>query len=118
VEDFRPKARAKHHQFARQGYRRQYQGLTFWSPKVNGEPCSGSRTLLTRILREERGFQGYVVSDCGAMEDFHAHHSVTQTPEQSAAMAVQGGCDLECRAVFSMLVEAYRPGLISEAEKH
>ena len=208
-------ARAKHHEFARQGYRRQYQGLTFWSPNVNifrdprwgrgqetygedpfltgrmgvafvkglqggdpkylklvatpkhfavhsgpealrhqfdarvspkdmretylpafrdcvvdgaaesvmaaynrtnGEPCGGSTTLLSRILRDEWGFRGYVVSDCGAIEDFHAHHAITNTPEQSAAMAVRNGCDLECGHVFSRLVEACRQGLISEAE--
>ncbi len=208
-------ARAKHHEFARQGYRRQYQGLTYWSPNVNifrdprwgrgqetygedpfltgrlgvafvkglqgadpkylklvatpkhfavhsgpealrhqfdarvspkdmretylpafrdcvvegaaesvmaaynrtnGEPCSGSTTLLNNVLREEWGFKGYVVSDCGAIEDFHAHHSITKTPEESAAMAVRNGCDLECGRVFSRLVEACRQGLVSEAE--
>jgi len=208
-------ARAKHHEFARQGYRRQYQGLTFWSPNVNifrdprwgrgqetygedpfltgrmgvafvkglqgedpkylklvatpkhfavhsgpealrhqfdarvspkdmretylpafrdcvvdgevesvmaaynrtnGEPCSGSATLLSRILREEWGFKGYVVSDCGAIDDFHAHHAITKSPEESAAMAVRNGCDLECGHVFSRLMEACRQGLIAEAE--
>jgi beta-glucosidase len=84
--------------------------------RTNGEPCSGSTTLLNNILREEWGFKGYVVSDCGAIEDFHAHHAITKTPEQSAAMAVRNGCDLECGRVFSRLVEACRQGLISEAE--
>jgi len=208
-------ARAKHHEFTRQGYRRQYQGLTFWSPNVNifrdprwgrgqetygedpfltgrmgvafvkglqgedpkylklvatpkhfavhsgpealrhqfdarvspkdmretylpafrdcvveggaesvmaaynrtnGEPCSGSTTLLSRILRGEWGFKGYVVSDCGAIDDFHAHHAITKTPEQSAAMAVRNGCDLECGHVYSTLVQACRQGLIAETE--
>ena len=208
-------ARAKHHEFARQGYRRQYQGLTFWSPNVNifrdprwgrgqetygedpflagrlgvafvkglqgedrdhpklaatpkhfavhsgpealrhhfdarvspkdlretylpafrdcvveggamsvmgaynrtnGEPCCGSAALLTRILRGEWGFDGYVVSDCGAIADFHAHHTVTRTPAQSAAMAVRNGCDLECGSVFPALVEAVSQGLITEAD--
>jgi beta-glucosidase len=208
-------ARAKHHEFARQGYRRQYQGLTFWSPNVNifrdprwgrgqetygedpflagrlgvafvsglqgtdrerpklaatpkhfavhsgpealrhhfdarvspkdlretylpafrdcvveggamsvmgaynrtnGEPCCGSRTLLTDILRREWGFDGYVVSDCGAITDFHAHHTVTRTAAQSAAMAVRNGCDLECGSVFPSLVDAVSQGLITEAE--
>jgi beta-glucosidase len=208
-------ARAKHHEYARQGYRRQYQGLTFWSPNVNifrdprwgrgqetygedpylsgrmgvafvkglqgddpahpklaatpkhyavhsgpealrhhfdarvsardlretylpafrdcvveggalsvmgaynrtnGEPCCGSDTLLRKVLREEWGFGGYVVSDCGAIADFHAHHTVTSTPAQSAAMAVRNGCDLECGSVYPALTEAVKQGLISEAE--
>jgi len=208
-------ARAKHHEFARQGYRRQYHGLTLWSPNVNifrdprwgrgqetygedpflggrmgvafvkgiqgddpryvklaatpkhfavhsgpealrhhfdarasardlretylpafrdcvveagaesvmgaynrtnGEPCCASPTLLGRILRKEWGFAGYVVSDCGAVFDFHAHHTVTSTPEQSAALAVKNGCDLECGRVYPALAEAVRQGLLTEAQ--
>ena len=208
-------ARAKHHEFARQGYRRQYHGLTLWSPNVNifrdprwgrgqetygedpyltgrlgvafvkgiqgsdpeyvklaatpkhfavhsgpealrhhfdaratakdlretylpafrdcvteggaesimgaynrtnGEPCCASRTLLGQVLRQEWGFSGYVVSDCGAILDLHAHHTVTRTPEQSAALAVKNGCDLECGRIYPSLVEAVKQGLITEAE--
>ncbi len=208
-------ARAKHHEFARQGYRRQYHGLTFWSPNVNifrdprwgrgqetygedpcltglmgvafvkglqgddpehpklvatpkhyavhsgpealrhhfdarvsardlretylpafrdcvvegralsvmgaynrtnGEPCCASDLLLRRVLREEWGFRGYVVSDCGAIADIHAHHTVTSTPAQSAALAVRNGCDLECGSVYPALVDAVKAGLITEAE--
>jgi beta-glucosidase len=208
-------ARAKHHEYCRQGYRRQYHGLTFWSPNVNifrdprwgrgqetygedpyltgrmgvsfvkglqgddptylklaatpkhfavhsgpealrhhfdarvsakdlretylpafrdciveggaesimgaynrtnGEPCCASTTLLEKILRKEWGFKGYVASDCGAIFDIHAHHTITSTPEQSAAMAVKNGCDLECGRVFPVLVEAVKQGLIREEE--
>ena len=208
-------ARAKHHEYARQGYRRQYHGLTLWSPNVNifrdprwgrgqetygedpylsgrlgvafikgiqgddpryvklaatpkhfavhsgpealrhhfdarvsardlretylpafrdcimeagaesvmgaynrtnGEPCCASPTLLGRILRKEWSFAGYVVSDCGAIFDIHAHHTVTSTPEQSAALAVKSGCDLECGRVYPALVEAVKQGLITEVE--
>ncbi len=84
--------------------------------RTNGEPCCGSRTLLVEILRKEWGFQGCVVSDCGAITDFHAHHTVTSSPEQSAALAVKNGCDLECGKVFPSLVEAVRRGLVTEAE--
>jgi hypothetical protein len=84
--------------------------------RTNGEPCCASPTLLGRILRGEWGFTGFVVSDCGAIYDFHAHHTVTSTPEQSAALAVKNGCDLECGRVYPALVEAVRKGLIAEAE--
>ncbi|HUI72482.1 MAG TPA: glycoside hydrolase family 3 C-terminal domain-containing protein [Spirochaetia bacterium] len=208
-------ARAKHHEYARQGYRRQYHGLTLWSPNVNifrdprwgrgqetygedpylsgrmgvafvkgiqgndpryvklaatpkhfaahsgpealrhefdaqvgardmrdtylpafrdcvvegraesvmgaynrtnGEPCCGSPALLGQVLRKEWGFAGYVVSDCGAIFDFHAHHKVTKTAEESAALAVRNGCDLECGRVFPALVDAEKQGLITEVE--
>ena len=42
--------------------------------RTNGEPCCASHTLLQKILRDEWGFDGYVVSDCGAIHDIHAHH--------------------------------------------
>ena len=57
-----------------------------------------------------------MVSDCGAILDMHAHHTVTSTPEQSAALAVKSGCDLECGRVYPALVEAVRQGLISESQ--
>jgi beta-glucosidase len=84
--------------------------------RTNGEPCSASKTLLTDILRGEWGFDGYVVSDCGAIRDIHAHHKVTSGPAESAALAVRNGCDLNCGGVFSALLEAAREGLIGEEE--
>lgn len=82
--------------------------------RTNGEPCCASQTLLQKILREEWGFDGYVVSDCGAIHDIHAHHKVTNTPEESAALAVNAGCDLCCGKEFESLVNAVKQGLISE----
>ena len=82
--------------------------------RTNGEPCCASPTLLQKILREDWGFEGHVVSDCGAILDIHAHHKVTNTPEESAALAVENGCDLNCGRVYPALVEAVKQGLISE----
>ncbi len=84
--------------------------------RTNGEPCCASPTLLEQILRQEWGFAGHVVSDCGAIADIHAHHKVTSTPEESAALAVKNGCDLNCGMVFSSLIKAVEEGLITEAE--
>jgi beta-glucosidase len=64
--------------------------------RTNGEPCCGSPTLLDSILRGKWGFQGHVVSDCGALDDFHRHHRVTGTAAESAALALRSGCDLNC----------------------
>lgn len=82
--------------------------------RVNGEPACGSRTLLKKILREEWGFEGHVVSDCWAVKDFHENHHVTATMEESAAMAVNNGCDLNCGVAFLHLPQAYEQGLVSE----
>lgn len=82
--------------------------------RTNGEPCCGSPTLLQKILREQWGFEGHVVSDCGAISDFHMYHKVTETPEESAALAVNNGCDLNCGRVFWALKGAVEQGLISE----
>ena len=84
--------------------------------RTNGEPCCGSYTLLQKILREQWGFDGFVVSDCWAIKDFHENHQVTATPEESVAMAVKNGCDLNCGDIYPRLVEAVEQGLISEAE--
>ena len=82
--------------------------------RVNGEPACGSKTLLKDILREEFGFEGHVVSDCWAVNDFHEHHHVTANVEESAAMAVNNGCDLNCGNAFLHLGSAYERGLVSE----
>lgn len=208
-------ARAKHHEFVRQGERNIYQGLTFWSPNINifrdprwgrgqetygedpfltarmgvafvkglqgndprylkvvatpkhfavhsgpeperhrfdaitseqdlretylpafeacvtearaysimgaynryrGEACCASQKLLQEILRQEWGFAGYVVSDCGAIRDIFADHNIVATPEAAAAMAVIAGCDLNCGDMYRHLVPAVQQGLISERE--
>lgn len=82
--------------------------------RVNGEPACGSKTLLKDILRDQWGFKGHVVSDCWAILDFHEHHGVTNTVEESAAMAVKNGCDLNCGSAFLHLYSAYKQGLIDE----
>lgn len=82
--------------------------------RTNGEPCCGSKTLLKDILREEWGFEGHVVSDCWAIQDFHNGHGVTGGPLESVAMAVSNGCDLNCGQLFAYVAEAVKQGMISE----
>ncbi len=81
---------------------------------TNGEPCCGSKTLLRDILREKWQFQGHVVSDCWAIRDFHESHLVTSSPMESAAMALNAGCDLNCGNTYLHVLNAYEHGLISE----
>jgi beta-glucosidase len=82
--------------------------------RTNGEPCCASPTLLQKILRDEWGFEGYVVSDCGAIRDIYAHHKVVDTPQQAAALAVINGCDLNCGEAYNSLKLAVEEDLISE----
>ncbi|MCG3149616.1 MAG: Beta-hexosaminidase [Verrucomicrobiae bacterium] len=84
--------------------------------RVNGEPCNGSVTLLQKILRDEWGFTGYVVSDCYAIKDFHQGHGVTKDGVESAALAARNGCDINCGCLFLELAEAVKRGLVTEAE--
>jgi beta-glucosidase len=208
-------ARAKHHEFARRGERRRYQGLTFWSPninifrdprwgrgqetygedpyltsrmgiafvtglqgndprylkvaanakhfavhsgpeadrhtfdarpterdlfetylpafralvqdakvesvmgaynRVNGESASASQRLLIDLLRKDWGFNGHVVSDCGAIDDIWRRHKIVETPEKAAALGITKGCDLECGSVYKALSGALAQGLLKEAD--
>ncbi len=81
-----------------------------------GEPCCGSSRLLNDILRQEWGFQGYVVSDCWAIEDFWERHKVAASPEEAVAMAVKSGTDLNCGIAYPSLLPAAQMGLITEEE--
>ena len=81
---------------------------------VNGEPCCASKHLLQDILRDELGFEGYVVSDCGAICDLHDFHHITEGKPQSSALAVNSGCELNCGDAYQGLVVAYEMGLVTE----
>ncbi len=83
--------------------------------RTNGEACCASQTLLQHILRDEWGFEGYVVSDCWAIIDIYAHHKLVATPEEAAALAVNNGCDLNCGSTYPRLAGAVEQGLITEA---
>jgi beta-glucosidase len=84
--------------------------------RLYGEPCCGHTLLLQRLLREAWGFDGYVVSDCGAIADFHFHHKITSDAAGSSALAVKKGCDLCCGSEYPALRDAVKRGLIGEAE--
>lgn len=83
--------------------------------RINGVPCCANKELLEDVFRSQWGFQGHVVSDCGAIQDFHEGHHVTDTPEESAAMAMNNGCDLNCGHMFHFLKQAVRDGMVEES---
>ncbi|PWT87348.1 MAG: glucan 1,4-alpha-glucosidase [Blastocatellia bacterium] len=84
--------------------------------RTNGEPCCANTHLLGDILRGEWGFDGYVVSDCGAIDDIYQRHHFVKTAEEASALAVKRGTDLECGDTYKALVNAVKQGLIAESE--
>ncbi|HNZ72618.1 MAG TPA: glycoside hydrolase family 3 N-terminal domain-containing protein, partial [Prolixibacteraceae bacterium] len=84
--------------------------------RFRGESCSGSDTLLNQILRKQWGFKGYVVSDCGAIDDIYLNHKIVPTGAEAAAIGVLGGCDLECGRTYENLKEAVNKGLLTETD--
>ena len=83
---------------------------------VAGLPGCASSDLLQKRLREQWGFQGYVVSDCGAVNDIYANHKFTSTLGAAAVAAVKAGTDLTCGTEYRTLVEEVTAGRITERE--
>ncbi|MBO6159230.1 MAG: glycoside hydrolase family 3 C-terminal domain-containing protein, partial [Firmicutes bacterium] len=83
--------------------------------RLNGEPCCASNFLMKK-LRDEWGFEGHFVSDCGAIQNFHEFHHVTNSAVESAAMALKAGCDLNCGCTYSSVLAALAVGAIDEAD--
>jgi len=84
--------------------------------RTNGEACCASPTLLQDILRKIWAFDGYIVSDCCAIEDIYKHHKLVPTPEEAAAMALTAGCNLNCGSTYEHLLAAVGRGLLSERD--
>ncbi|MCC8106799.1 MAG: glycoside hydrolase family 3 C-terminal domain-containing protein [Clostridiales bacterium] len=81
--------------------------------RVNGEPACANH-YLQKKLRGDWGFEGHFVSDCWAIRDFHENHLVTKNATESAAMALNTGCDLNCGNTYLYVLKAYQEGLVSE----
>lgn len=84
--------------------------------RTNGEPCCAHSYLLDGVLRDQWDFDGYVVSDCWAIQDFHDGHNVTKTPQESAALAIKYGCDLNCGCEYKNLQKALDENILTMKE--
>lgn len=85
---------------------------------INGVPCTANSWLLKKLLRDEWGFQGYVVSDCGAPTHLVDAHQYVKTKELAAMVSIKAGLDLECGDDIYMqpLSNAYKMGMVSTAD--
>ena len=84
--------------------------------RTNGEPCCGSKLLMQDILKDKWKFDGYYVSDCRALKDFHETHGVTNTPNESVALALKMGCDINCGTMYLRVLQALQEGLVTEED--
>lgn len=83
--------------------------------RTNGVPCCAHPYLMQDVLRKQWKFEGYFVSDCWAIVDFHEGHKIVETPAQAAALGVNTGCNLNCGNTYPELVKAIEQGLTTEA---
>ncbi|WP_163410691.1 glycoside hydrolase family 3 C-terminal domain-containing protein [Flavobacterium ajazii] len=83
--------------------------------RFRGESASAS-PFLFNILRNVWGFNGYIVSDCGAVTDIWKHHKITSDAATASALAVKEGLDLECGSSYKSLKEALDRKLLTEAD--
>ncbi|MGD9159771.1 MAG: glycoside hydrolase family 3 C-terminal domain-containing protein [Desulfobacteraceae bacterium] len=84
--------------------------------RYDGEACCGSNRLLRDILKDQWGFEGHIVSDCGAVEDIYRNHKIVETSPEAAALALKSGTDVRCGWGKSGLDDAVKEGLVIEKD--
>ncbi len=84
--------------------------------RVDNQPCCGNNELLHYILRNQWGFEGYVTSDCWAINDFAHHHKTHANDIEAVSDAVLKGTDLECGNLYQLLEQGVQQGLIEERD--
>lgn len=82
--------------------------------RLNGEPTCASPFLMNKL--KEWKFDGYFVSDCWAINDFHEHHKITSNAAESAAMALKAGCDVNCGCTYAFVLAALEQGLVTKED--
>ncbi|KAL3843737.1 hypothetical protein ACJIZ3_001140 [Penstemon smallii] len=83
--------------------------------QVNGKPTCGDPDLLSGVIRGQWNLNGYIVSDCDSLEKMFSSQHYTKTPEETAALAVNSGMDLNCdHFISSNALAAVNRGLLNE----
>ena len=85
---------------------------------INDVPCTLNAWLLQKVLREDWGFQGYVVSDCGGPSLLVSAHKYVKTKEAAATLSIKAGLDLECGddVYIEPLLNAYHQKMVTDAD--
>ena len=81
--------------------------------RLLGHPCC-AHPMIKDIIRDKWGFDGYFVSDCGAIHDIYATHKYSGTAEEAMAAALNAGCEVNCGDMYDRLMDAYEKDLITE----
>ncbi len=84
--------------------------------RTNGEPCCANRELMQKILRGKWGFEGYFVSDCGAIFDIFTNHKYVNSLTEAVALTLKTGCDVNCGDAYRVILDAYEEDLITEED--
>ena len=84
--------------------------------RVYGESASGSKFLLTDVLRKQWGFKGHIVSDCDAVTDIYKGHKIAKSEAEACAIAIKAGLNVECGSTFKAMKEALDEHLLTEAD--
>ena len=94
-----------------------YNAITIPSLGLDHQPTSTSSYLLEKILRGEMNFQGYVVTDCGAIKDIHLKHKYAKSGELAVKQALEAGVDLNCGGYYKKyLGNALEQRLVTEKQ--
>lgn len=84
--------------------------------RTNGHPCCAHPYLMQEVLRKNWNFDGYFVSDCGALNDIYEHHKYVNTKAEAAAVSLKNSCDLNCGEIYQHLIDAYEEDLVTEED--
>lgn len=84
--------------------------------RYQGQPCCASDILMRSILLNNWGFKGYTTGDCGAISDFYRFHKTHENSVTASADGLLHGTDVDCGSDYRNLIEAYKQGLVTEAQ--
>ncbi len=84
--------------------------------RLDSLPCCGNPFLLQDLLRKEWGFNGYLVTDCWALDDIFRYHQYVKTAEETAAIAIKNGVNVECGNTLNSIQNAIKQGLLTETD--